>query len=113
MRWATLAGAQVALFAAVELAEHLHAGLSPAAIVTQPAVLLGLAAQLVIAAAVVAILRTSHQAAAAIAAARRRPASLPRAPRRIWTPGALVVQPALVPVSSLLARRGPPRSPAT
>ena len=64
-----------------------------------------------IAAAVVAILRTSHQAAAAIAAARRRPASLSRAPRRIWTPSALVVEPALVPVSSL-SRRGPPRSPA-
>ena len=107
VRWATLAGAQVALFAAVELAEHLHAGLSPAAIATQPAVLLGLAAQLVIAAAVVAILRTSHQAAAAIAAARRRPAALPRAPRRTGRPSALVVEPALVPVSSL-SRRGPP-----
>ena len=106
VRWSTLAGAQVSLFAAVEVLEHARAGLSLPQTLTQPAVLLGLAAQLAVAAVVVAILRTSGRAAAVIAAARaravRRPASRPA-----WRPVALAPQPALVPVWSL-SRRGPP-----
>jgi len=111
VRWATLAGAQVALFAAIEVAEHLHAGLSLPQTVAQPAVLLGLTGQLAVAAVVVAILRSSHRAAAAVAASRRRRTLFPASPPA-WRPRVLVLEPALVPVSSL-SRRGPPRSPVT
>jgi hypothetical protein len=45
----TLALAQVGLFLAVELAEHLAAGLGPAEALAQPAVVLGLVAQVAVA----------------------------------------------------------------
>ena len=110
VRWTTLAAAQVAVFVAVELAEHGRAGLSVAETVTEPAVLLGVAAQLAVAALIIAILRTSGRAAAAIASARRRAAGRPR-PGPAWRPGGVLVPvPALVPVSSL-SRRGPPPCP--
>jgi hypothetical protein len=112
VRWTTLAGAQAGLYAAVETAEHLRAGLSPVEVATQPAVLLGLAAQVAVAALVAAILRTSHEAGATLAARRRRRPAAPRAARRTWSPGGLDLEPALVPVSSL-SRRGPPRPPVT
>lgn len=109
VRWRTLAAGQVVTFAAVELVEHLHAGLSPIEAAMQPAVVLGLIAQLVVAALVVAILRTSHQAAAAVAASRRRRTVLPVAPPT-WHPGALLVDLPVVAVWSL-SRRGPPLLP--
>jgi hypothetical protein len=110
VRWSTLAAAQVALFIAVELAEHVHAGLSVGETLSQPAVLLGLAGQLAVAGAVAAILHTSGRAAVALAASRRRRVVHP-APRPAWRPARLLVaEPAIVPVSSL-SRRGPPLRP--
>ena len=105
VRWSTLAGAQVALFLTAEVAEHAAAGLAPAATLAEPAVLLGLAAQLAVAALLVRIVRTTHEVGTALAAARRagrtatgaRPGPATRA----------VPRPATVPVSSL-SRRGPP-----
>lgn len=105
VRWRTVAGAQVALFLAVELGEHLRAGLTPAETLAEPAVVLGLVAQLVVAAVLVRIVRSSHEVGAAVAAARRRAPSHP--PSRAWRPVALSGAPALVAVSSL-SRRGPP-----
>ncbi len=111
VRWSTLAGAQVSLFLAVELAEHMAAGLSPAQTLAQPAVVLGLLAQLAVAGVLALILRSSHEAGAAVAAVRRRRRTVlrrPVAPRwRHLSPAAV---PAVVPVSSL-SRRGPPLSP--
>lgn len=111
VRWSTLAGAQTALFLAVELAEHMQAGLSPAQSLAQPAVVLGLFAQLAVAALLAGIVRSSHEAGASVAAARRRRA-LPRLTRRIWRPTAAAAPVAIVPFSSL-SRRGPPLSPVT
>ncbi|MFO7280144.1 MAG: hypothetical protein C0P77_007030 [Thermoanaerobacterales bacterium] len=105
VRWSTLAGAQVALFLAVELTEHAAAGLTPVATLAEPAVLLGLAAQLAVAAALVRLVRTSHEVGAALAAARRRGAPAPVA--RPVPGGGAVPLPLAVPVSSL-SRRGPP-----
>lgn len=107
VRWSTLAAAQLALFGLVELGEHLHAGLSPAETLAQPAVLLGLAAQLVVAGLVVLILRSSHEAAAAVAAARSRRSTHPRITAGSWGTPLWAPLPATVPVSSL-SRRGPP-----
>ena len=106
VRWSTLAAAQTGLFLAVELVEHARAGLSPAATLAEPAVLLGLVAQLVVAAMLVRIVRTSHVAGAAVAAPPRRRAPL-RATRRVWRPIPLTMATSVVAVSSL-SRRGPP-----
>jgi hypothetical protein len=111
VRWSTLAGAQVSLFLAVELAEHMAAGLSPAQTLAEPAVLLGLVAQLVVAAALVLILRSTHEVAAAVAAVRRRRRPEQRRPTApTWRTLPRTVATAVVPVSSL-SRRGPPLSP--
>ena len=89
----------------VELTEHAAAGLTPVATLAEPAVLLGLAAQLAVAAALVRLVRTSHEVGAALAAARRRGAPAPVA-RPVPAVGAVPL-PLAVPVSSL-SRRGPP-----
>jgi hypothetical protein len=108
VRWTALAGGQVALFAAVELAEHARAGMSPAATLTEPAVVLGLAAQLVVAALLVLVVRSSRQVAVAVADAARRRRPVPRRPlAQHWGPAPPAPAPALVAVSSL-SRRGPP-----
>lgn len=109
VRWSTLAGAQVALFLAVELAEHAAAGLSPAGTLAEPAVLLGLVAQVVVAALLVLVTRSTHEVAAAVAASRRCRLPL-RPPARPWRTVHGAPVPAVVPVSSL-SRRGPPVSP--
>lgn len=110
VRMRTLAAAQVGLFLAVELAEHLQAGLSPARTLAQPAVVLGLAAQVAVAAVLVLILRSSQQAAAAVASARRRAAPQPRSRPPVRPVPARDLVPLIVAVSSL-SRRGPPLSP--
>jgi hypothetical protein len=102
----TLLGGQAALFAAVELGEHAAAGLSPAQALAQPAVVLGLIAQILVAALLVAVLATSRRAAAVVAAGRRR--TVGRRPvRRTWAAGPRAIVPAVVPVTTL-SRRGPP-----
>jgi hypothetical protein len=104
--WPALASAQVTLFVAVELAEHGAAGLGPAETFAQPAVVLGLVAQVGVAALLHLMVRSSRQAGAALATARRRrPTPLVR---HGWRPGRAPSVAAIVPVSSL-SRRGPPR----
>lgn len=108
VRWVTLAGGQVAVFSAVELAEHARAGLSPVATLTEPAVVLGLAAQLVVAGLLVLVARSSRQVAVAVAsAARRRRPGRWRPAVQHWGAAPAAPAPALVAVSSL-SRRGPP-----
>ncbi|HEX6422600.1 MAG TPA: hypothetical protein VFZ79_03930 [Acidimicrobiales bacterium] len=108
VRWTTLAAGQVALFSAVELAEHARVGLSPLATLAEPAVVLGLAAQLVVAALLVLVVRSSRQVAVAVAGAARRRRLAPwRPPAQHWGPPPPAPAPALVAVSSL-SRRGPP-----
>jgi hypothetical protein len=103
--WPALASAQVTLFVAVELAEQGAADLGPAQALAQPAVLLGLVAQVGVAVLLHLIVRTSHQAGAALATARRRrPTPLVRHGRSGRAASVAVI----VPVSSL-SRRGPPR----
>jgi hypothetical protein len=103
--WPGLALAQVTLFVAVELAEHGAVGLGPAETLAQPAVLLGLVAQVGVAALLHLMVRSSHHAGAARATARRRrPTPVVRAS---WRPGRAAVA-VIVPVGSL-SRRGPPR----
>ena len=108
VRFRTLAAAQIAVFTLVEAVEHAHAGLSLAETAVQPAVVLGLVAQLAVAAAVAAILHRTGRAAVAIAARRRR-APHP-IPRPVWRPRLLRTRPALVAVSSI-SQRGPPVLP--
>ena len=105
--WPALASGQVALFVAVELAEHGAAGLGPVETLAQPAVLLGLVAQVGVAALLHLMVRSSRQAGAALATARRRrPTPLLR---HCWRSGRAAASVAvIVPVSSL-SRRGPPR----
>jgi hypothetical protein len=103
--WRTLAFAQVSLFVAVELAEHGAVGLGPVETLAQPAVLLGLVAQVWVAALLYLIVRTSHEAGGAVATTRRRPAALVARPS--WRPCRAASVAVIVPVSSL-SRRGPP-----
>jgi hypothetical protein len=103
--WPALASAQVTLFVAVELVEQGAAGLGPAETLAQPAVLLGLVAQVGVAALLSLIVRSSRQAGAALATARRRsPTSLVT---HGWRSRRAAPVPVIVPVSSL-SRRGPP-----
>jgi hypothetical protein len=107
VRYRTLALAQVALFLAVELAEHAAGGLGPGPTLVQPAVLLGLAAQFVVAAVVTLIVRTTRDAGAAVASTTRRPVLVARLR---WYPApdhplAVAVWAASVPT------RGPPAPP--
>ena len=102
--WRTLALAQVSLFVVVELAEHQAAGFGPVATLAQPAVLLGVVAQVGVAALLYLMVRSSHEAGAAVATTQRRAALVAR-PR--WRPGRTVSIAVTVPVSSL-SRRGPP-----
>jgi hypothetical protein len=89
----------------LELAEHRAAGLGPAETLAQPAVLLGLVAQVWVAAVLYLIVRTSHEAGAVVATTLRRAAALVVRPS--WRPGRTLSVAVIVPVSSL-SRRGPP-----
>ncbi|HET6664069.1 MAG TPA: hypothetical protein VFG94_07410 [Acidimicrobiales bacterium] len=103
--WRTLALAQVSLFTAVELTEHRAAGLGPVETLAQPAVMLGLAAQVAVAALLHLMVRTSHKAGAAVASARQRRAVLVIRPS--WRPAGTGSAAVIVPVCSM-SRRGPP-----
>ncbi len=106
VRLGTLPCAQAALFLAVELAEHARAGLAPAETVAQPAVALGLVAQLAVATLLHLVIRSSHEAALAVAARRRRRAGA-RPARPAWVVTAVLTTVSVVPFSSV-SRRGPP-----
>jgi hypothetical protein len=105
VRLSTLAAGQLALFLAVELAEHAALGVHPVATLSQPAVLLGLAGQLAVAGALYLIVRSTHEVGAAVATATRR-ATRPVA-RPAWRPAVERFAVATAPVSAVTTR-GPP-----
>jgi hypothetical protein len=105
VRLRTLATGQVALFLAVELGEHASVGLGPADTLAEPAVLFGLAAQLLVAALLFLVVRSTHEAGAAVATAARRPRL--RALRPLWRPTAERLAPRTV-AAGPVTLRGPP-----
>jgi hypothetical protein len=107
VRLGPLATGQSALFLAVELAEHLHAGLRVDQALAQPAVVFGFVAQLAVAGLLYLIARTSHEIAAAVTRSRRRRGPAAPASRPRWAVVASAVVVVAVPASSL-SRRGPP-----
>lgn len=106
VRFGPLAVAQVLLYVAVELAEHVAAGMSVAASLIEPSMLIGAVAQLLIVGSVSFGLRLVHRAGEAVAAARARPHARRDRARR-W----VLVRPAWARATvhtGSLSRRGPP-----
>lgn len=105
VRFSLLALAQITLFLSVELIEHSSAGIGAWATLTEPAVLCGLAGQLVVAWLIVLIVRASHRVGLIVRAPRP---ALPRGhARRRW--GRSIVPRGSFAVSVWsLSRRGPP-----
>ncbi|MGH9212550.1 MAG: hypothetical protein ACRD2C_18040 [Acidimicrobiales bacterium] len=108
-RFGTLAIAQSTVFLAFELVEHAQVGMAPTETLRQPAVVLGLIAQVAAAAFLHLIARASHRIAAAVI--RGRPA-LRLVTRPSWAVVAIAAAAVAIPASSL-SRRGPPLSPQT
>jgi hypothetical protein len=105
VRFSRLAALQVALFAVVEIVEHGAAGIGPAQALGELSLVLGIAAQLLVAGALVRLVHWMRRAGELVAAARQ-------APRRRTAPvlrpsGTAVAVVPVVAVSSL-SRRGPP-----
>jgi len=105
VRLPALAAQQVALFVAIEVAEHALSGIGPARTLTEASLLIGVVAQVLVAAGLVALVGWMRRAGELIAAVGRgelgrRPTSL----RALRSCG--VVAPGVVVWS--LSRRGPP-----
>lgn len=107
VRVGPLAVMQVLLYVAVELAEHLGAGMSPARALAEPSMLFGALAQLVIAAGLWLALRLVHRAGEAVSATRARPRVRRVLPSR-WVSSTPAWATPIVDGGSL-SRRGPPR----
>lgn len=106
VRFGLLALAQMVLFLSVELLEHSSAGIGAWATLTEPAVLCGLAGQLLVAWLIVLVVRASHQVGLIIRAPRAATPS--RAPERHrWGRSVFPCSSVGVSVWSL-SRRGPP-----
>lgn len=106
VRLGPLAALQVLLYVAVELAEHLGAGVSAGAALAEPSMLFGSLAQILIAAAVWLALRLVHRAGEAVSAARARPPARRALPSR-WVISTPTCATPIVDAGSL-SRRGPP-----
>ena len=107
LRLAPLAAMQVLLYVAVELAEHLGAGMTAAESLAEPSMLVGALAQVLIAAGLWLGLRLVHRAGEAVSAARVRPHT-----RRARPPRWVIATPTwATPIvdGGSLSRRGPPR----
>lgn len=105
-RYATAAGQLVGVFAVIEVIEHLALGWSLTHILTEPALWLGLLAQLVVAALVVAALRLFARIGTLIAVGVSEP------PTRSAEAPAMRVLPLVAPVAlTPITRRGPPVMP--
>lgn len=107
VRLVSLAAMQVLLYVAVELAEHVAAGMSPAASLTEPSMLIGALAQVVVAGVLWLGLRLAHRAGEVVSAGRPRPHAR-RARARRWVIAAPTWAVPAVHTGSL-SRRGPPR----
>lgn len=105
VRFALLALAQIGLFLSVELIEHASVEIDAVATLTEPAVLCGLAGQLLVAWCIAMVVRASHRVGVFVRAPRATP---PRAPElQCWDRS--VVPRCSVGVSVWsLSRRGPP-----
>ena len=105
VRLSTLAAGQLGLFLAVELAEHAALGVGPLHTLSEPAVLLGLVAQPLIAGALYLIVRSTHEVGAAVATATRR--TTRHVARPTWHPTGQRFAVAVATVSAV-STRGPP-----
>lgn len=106
VRLGPLATMQVLLYVAVELAEHVGAGISAATALTEPSMLFGALAQLLIASSLWLGLRLVHRAGEAISAARAR-LHVRRARPARWVISTVAWGTPVVDAGSL-SRRGPP-----
>jgi hypothetical protein len=99
-----LAGAQMALFLLQELVEHLLAGQGATGILADPALLTGLAMQLVIAALLISLLRVACHVVAAWSRESVTGARVAETAR----PAVVVIRPVSCPAGHPVSRRGPP-----
>lgn len=106
VRFGPLAAMQVLLYVAVELAEHVAAGMSPTASMVEPSMLVGALAQVLIAGGLWFGLRLVHRAGEAVSAARARPRARRPRPWRWVVPVPTWAHPTVHTGS--LSRRGPP-----
>ena len=106
LRLAPLSAMQVLLYVAVELAEHLGAGMSPAASLVEPSMRFGALAQVLIAGGLWLALHLVHRAGGAISLASARPQDRRSRPSR-WEVAAQTWATPVVDAGSL-SRRGPP-----
>lgn len=105
VRFALLALAQMGLFLSVELIEHGSVGIGALATLTEPAVLCGLAGQLVVAWFIVVVVRASHRVGVIVRAPRATPSRTTA--RQCWDRSIDPRCSVGVSVWSL-SRRGPP-----
>lgn len=106
VRLGPLAAVQVLVYVAVELAEHLAAGMSVAGSLLEPSMLIGALAQLLIAGGLVFFVRLVHRAGEAVSATRARPHARRPRPHRWVLTAPTWAQPTVHAGS--LSRRGPP-----
>ena len=99
-----LAGAQMALFLLQELVEHMQAGQRATGILADPAVLTGLAMQLVIAVVLISLLRVACHVVAAWSHESVTGARVAETAR----PAVVVIRPVSCPAGHPVSRRGPP-----
>lgn len=105
VRFATLALAQVGLFLSVELSEHWSFGVGASDTLKEPAVLCGLAGQLLVAWLIVMVVRASHRVGMLVGAPRPAPV---RVHRRCRWGRPLAGRGSLGVSVWSLSRRGPP-----
>ena len=110
VRPSTLALAQVASFAAIEIIEHARAGIGPATSMREASFVLGVLAQLAVAWTVCALIRAANRVGAKAAERRRRRVDV-SAPRSSAWVGSCV--PRFAVAVSSLSRRGPPGTQIT
>lgn len=105
IRFTLLALAQMGLFLSVELFEHAAVGIGAWATLTEPAVLCGLAGQLIVAWLIVMVVRASHQVGLIVGA----PRPTPERPHERHRWGRSIERRVSLGVSVWsLSRRGPP-----
>jgi hypothetical protein len=104
VRGATLAAQLVGLFAAIEVLEHLHAGIGPSHSLTEASFVLGVAAQALVAVALAGLVRWMRRVGELAAGRRRPPVRRRGAQVRVLRSSDFVAG----VVTSSLSRRGPP-----
>lgn len=105
VRLSHLALAQIGLFLSVELIEHAAVGIGAWATLTEPAVLCGLAGQLIVAWLIVLVVRASHKVGSIVGTPRPTPSYAHE--RHRWGRSVALRESLGISVWSL-SRRGPP-----